>query len=115
MTKSIAPSEAFRAFTRYMIQDYEMFGSLDGVIYFGLRCMNTDDPALIPEFSNYLKRILVPSVSDAQLENLWNSSGAEFGGGGRWVRHFLTRTLEIVEEDAPNGILRKRPVQLKPM
>ncbi len=96
-----------------MIQDFEMFASLDDVIRFGLQLSERRNPSYTPELKSYLKAILSPSVSDAQIGQLWNSSGAEFGGHDRFIRSFLQRTLAILEEDAPNDVLKKKPIRYK--
>ncbi|MCD2177799.1 RNase A-like domain-containing protein [Rhizobium sp. C1] len=113
MTKKLVTSPAFRSFTSFMIQDFEMFASLDDVIRFGLQLSERRNPSYTPELKSYLKAILSPSVSDAQIGQLWNSSGAEFGGHDRFIRSFLQRTLAILEEDAPNGVLKKKPIRYK--
>ncbi|MCD2171705.1 RNase A-like domain-containing protein [Rhizobium sp. C4] len=113
MTKKLVTSPAFRSFTSFMIQDFEMFASLDDVIRFGLQLSERRNPSHTSELRFYLKAILVPSVSDAQIGQLWNSSGAEFGGHDRFIRSFLQRTLAILEEDAPNGVLKKKPIRYK--
>lgn len=113
MKKSLIASPAFRSFTSYMIQDFEMFATMDDVIRFGLGNIDIRDPAEISQLKTYLRTILVPSVSDAQIGQLWNSSGAEFGGHARFIRSFLQRTLAILEEDAPNGVLKKKTIRYK--
>lgn len=115
MTKKLVTSPAFRSYTSYMIQDFEMFASLDDVIKFGLQQVSYRDASNIPALKSYLKTVLAPSVSDAQIGQLWNSSGAEFGGDDRFIRNFLQRTLTILEEQAPNGILKEVKVRYKKM
>ncbi|MDO1585015.1 hypothetical protein [Rhizobium oryzicola] len=113
MTKKLVASPAFRSFTSFMIQDFETFASMDDVIRFGLQLAERRNALHTSELEAYLKEILSPSVSDAQIGQLWNSSSAEFSADDRSIRDFLRRTLEILQEDAPNGVLKKKPIRYK--
>ncbi|OLP58506.1 hypothetical protein BJF93_16715 [Xaviernesmea oryzae] len=115
MARKIPTSPAFKIFALQMIQDYEMLGSMDDVIRFGLRGVASRSKEFIPELTDYLRTILEPSVSDAELAHLWNSSNEAFLVTDRGARWFFRRILGILEEDAPNGVLKQKLANPQPV
>ena len=106
MTKAITAPPVFLKFTRYMIQDFELFESLDAVLLFGLNHLTKDerDDLLV-----FLKSILRPDISDDLIGRLWNTSNAEFGSDDDGIRWLLERAVDLMEKDDGTNAYYNRP------
>ncbi|MCZ7450436.1 hypothetical protein O8B93_22905 [Agrobacterium rhizogenes] len=96
MKKTITPAPVFLKFTGYMIQDFEMFESLDRVLLFGLYHLTKNERN---ELNAFLSSILRSDTPDSLIGDLWNTSNAEFGAEGKGIRWLLNRTVELIEGD----------------
>ncbi len=106
MKKTITPAPVFLKFTGYMIQDFEMFESLDGVLLLGLYHLTKKERN---ELNTFLASLLRSDVSDGLIGDLWNTSNAEFGGEGKGIRWLLNRTVELIEgDDGTDGYYLRR-------
>jgi len=94
--KTITPAPVFLKFTGYMIQDFEMFESLDGVLLLGLYHLTKKERNAL---NTFLVSLLRSDVSDSLIGDLWNTSNAEFGAEGKGIRWLLNRTVELIEGD----------------
>ena len=96
----------FMKFTSYMIQDFEMFESLESVLFFGLNHLTKDERS---DLLVFLKSILRPDVSDELVGRLWNTSNAEFGSGDIGIRWLLERAVDLMEKDDGTHAYYNRP------
>ncbi|MCW8280008.1 hypothetical protein K7A42_03845 [Agrobacterium sp. InxBP2] len=104
--KTITPAPEFLKFTSYMIQDFEIFESLDGVLLFGLYHLTKAERNKLLAF---LASILRSDVPDRVLGNLWNTSNAEFGAADQGIKWLLNRTVELIEgDDGTDGYYLRR-------
>ncbi|MBM7325074.1 hypothetical protein JS562_18470 [Agrobacterium sp. S2] len=89
-----------------MIQDFEIFESLDGVLLFGLYHLTKAERNKLLAF---LASILRSDVPDRVLGNLWNTSNAEFGAADQGIKWLLNRTVELIEgDDGTDGYYLRR-------
>ncbi|MCW0002219.1 hypothetical protein OE766_28905 [Pararhizobium sp. YC-54] len=98
MREYVAKSPGFRAFTRAMIQDRQMFESQDELIDFGIGHVLHQFPEAADDLDNFLDHWLSADATDQQLEDLWAASNADFFLIGEAVRPFLTRVLQMLRE-----------------
>ena len=96
---SIEMSPGFRAFTGYMIQEHDLFDTMDEWIGFGFANMAWSEAHLLPGLARFLDEILEPgAMTDAELEALWTASNADFFVLEPDIRRFLTRMRELLDE-----------------
>lgn len=98
MREHVAKSPGFRAFTRAMIQDRQMFNSEDELIDFGIGHVLHQYPETADDLDRFLDHWLNPNTTDQQLEDLWTASNADFFLIGVAVRPFLTRVLQMLRD-----------------
>ena len=104
--KTVTATPVFLKFTSYMIQDFEIFESLDGVLLFGLYHLTETERN---ELRTFLESILRPDVPDRALGNLWSTSNAEFGAADQGIKWLLNRTVELIErDDGTNNYYQRR-------
>ncbi|MGQ2918433.1 MULTISPECIES: hypothetical protein [Rhizobium/Agrobacterium group] len=106
MRKNVTPPTVFLKFTSYMIQDFELFESLDAVLLFGLMHLTKTERN---ELLAFLRSTLRPDIPNSLIGKLWNKSNAEFGSDDDGIRWLLQRTADLIEKDDGTDVYYNRP------
>ncbi|MDO1585017.1 hypothetical protein [Rhizobium oryzicola] len=109
MKKSITSPIAFYRLTAYFADSYIAFADDETFVRFAYQQFMRDDPDMLDELLDFLRRVLRMKLSAKQLEDIlkYQSSAHSYGMSGD-LHQLFSLMLEIGEKEAKTGRINER-------